>query len=162
MYTRSAKYRRGPVPWPGRYPRRWRARRRGQIRPRGAACRPSARWGSRRSCGGVAGEADGLVDNQVGAIIEDSSGYLWFATDRGVSRYDGVSWTTYTHADGLAYDNVDAILEDSSGNLWFATHGGGVSRHDRVSWTTYTESDGLAFNRVLFQSIRSEGFVHSR
>jgi hypothetical protein len=81
----------------------------------------------------------------VRAILEDSSGNLWFGTyPGGVSCYDGVSWTTYTTADGLAGDYVCAILEDSSGNLWFATQYEGVSRYDGVSWTTYSIEDGLA------------------
>jgi hypothetical protein len=74
---------------------------------------------------------------------------MWFGTmGLGVSRYDGVSWWTYTIADGLVYDGVGAIIEDSSGDLWFGTWGGGVSRYDGASWTTYTTADGLADNRV--------------
>ncbi|MCK4512364.1 hypothetical protein KAW64_11525, partial [bacterium] len=63
------------------------------------------------------------------------------------SRYDGVSWSTYTTDDGLAHDYVRAIAEDTSGTLWFGTWHG-VSRYDGVSWTTYTTEDGLANDSV--------------
>jgi len=90
---------------------------------------------------------DGLADNNVSAILEDSSGDLWFGTRDGVSRYDGVNWTTYTMADGLASGIVRTVIEDRAGNLWFGTYGG-VSRYDGVSWRTYTMADGLVDNDV--------------
>jgi ligand-binding sensor domain-containing protein len=91
---------------------------------------------------------DGLVHNQVSAVIEDSSGNLWFGTGQGVSRYDGVNWVTYDAASGTDLRYVTEIVEDSSGNLWFATLLG-VSRYDGVSWRKYTEDDGLADDYVL-------------
>jgi len=33
--------------------------------------------------------ADGLSDNNVSAIAQDSNGYMWIATSRGLNRYDG-------------------------------------------------------------------------
>ncbi len=95
------------------------------------------------------GVTDGLPSNYVHAIFEDSSGNLWFGTDGGVSRYDGVVWRTFTTDNGLAHNEVWAILEDDSGNLWFGTCGGGVSRYDGVSWRTFTTADGLASNCVF-------------
>src|SRR5207245_3077295 len=71
---------------------------------------------------------DGLASNLVTSILEDRSGVLWFGTDGGVSRYDGVSWRTFTTTDGLADDLVSSMLEDRSGALWFGTPRGGVSR----------------------------------
>ena len=88
--------------------------------------------------------------------MEDREGNLFFATwesvgdqyrGRGVSRWDGTTWTIYATADGLASDYVYAILEDREGDLWFGT-GWGVSRYDGETWTTYTTGDGLADNWV--------------
>jgi hypothetical protein len=78
---------------------------------------------------------DGLANDSVSAIVEDSSGNMWFGTvSGGVSRYDGVCWATYTTEHGLASNSIGAILEDSSGSLWFGTSGG-ISEHepDRVA-----------------------------
>ena len=33
----------------------------------------------------------------------------WFATDDGVSAFDGVNWTCYTEDDGLASNGVTSI-----------------------------------------------------
>ncbi|MFT5970079.1 MAG: ligand-binding sensor domain-containing protein, partial [Flavobacteriales bacterium] len=32
---------------------------------------------------------DGLPSNEVYEVIQDSKGFMWFATDRGVARYNG-------------------------------------------------------------------------
>jgi ligand-binding sensor domain-containing protein len=37
----------------------------------------------------------GLASNEVFAVAIDSSGNKWFGTGGGVSRFDGVNWTTY-------------------------------------------------------------------
>ena len=87
--------------------------------------------------------ADGLAGDWVWPILEDRSGNLWFGTSnylwerskksRGVSRYDGDSFVTFTTADGLANNEVWTIEEDRQGRLWFGT-GGGVSRYDGDSF----------------------------
>jgi ligand-binding sensor domain-containing protein len=96
------------------------------------------------------GPGDGLVHTRAQAILEDSIGNLWFGTYRGVSRYDGVTWTTCIYN-----TDVRAIIEDNSGDIWFGTSsvlvggGSGVGRFDGMSWTWYTTADGLAGNDVL-------------
>ncbi len=43
--------------------------------------------------------------------------------EKGVSKFDGTNWTTYTTADGLADNAVYAIAIDAQGNKWFGTTG---------------------------------------
>ena len=92
---------------------------------------------------------DGLANDWVDLIFEDTEGNMWFGTENegGVSRYDGERWKTYTTEDGLAGNQVYTIFEDSDGNLWLGTVFRGVSRYDGT-WTTYTTEDGLAHNWV--------------
>jgi sugar lactone lactonase YvrE len=92
---------------------------------------------------------DGLADNWVNSILEDSSGNIWFGTlGGGVSKYDGQGFKNFTKKDGLADNRVNSILEDFSGNIWFGTWGGGVSRYDGQGFKNFTTKDGLADNRV--------------
>ena len=109
-------------------------------------------------------EEDGLADNNVYTILEDQKGNLWFNRDvtwrrhsyersehwegKGISRYDGQQFNTFTKAEGLADDDVACMLEDREGNLWFGTLDGGVSRYDGEQFTTFTVEDGLADNWV--------------
>ncbi len=92
------------------------------------------------------GVPDGLPSGGIRAILQDQRGYLWFATDGGVSRYDGEGFVTFTTEDGLAGRYVWSMLEDREGRLWFGSQDGGVSRYDGQSWTTFTQADGLASN----------------
>ena len=69
--------------------------------------------------------ADGLAGLRVVHIAEDADGCLWFATTtNGVSRFDGVHFTTFTTRDGLSGDEVTNILAARDGRLWFGCNGG--------------------------------------
>ncbi len=79
-------------------------------------------FGPRKGFGGVA----------VRGIAEDADapgGALWFATERGVTKLVGETFTNYTIAHGLLDQNVWSLLVDSSGTVWAGTHAG-VCRFD--------------------------------
>jgi len=40
---------------------------------------------------------EGLSQSSVYAIVQDSQGFLWFATQDGLNKYDGYSFTVYQH-----------------------------------------------------------------
>ena len=91
---------------------------------------------------------DGLPDNAIRSIFEDSRGYLWIGTDAGVSRWDGETFSTFNTLDGLAGNKVWWIDEDKYGNIWFACFGGGISQFDGRHFISYTSKDGLVDNSV--------------
>ncbi len=72
---------------------------------------------------------DGFAGVCVKAIAEDKAGNLWFATEGGVSRFDGKDFTNFTVKNGLIDNDVWSILIDRTGIIWFGTMGG-VSRYD--------------------------------
>ena len=41
------------------------------------------------------GNADGLPNNDVRAIVQDRRGFLWFGTEDGLARYDGTVMRVY-------------------------------------------------------------------
>ncbi|HEY8903777.1 MAG TPA: two-component regulator propeller domain-containing protein, partial [Chthoniobacterales bacterium] len=63
---------------------------------------------------------DGLVANDTLDIAETPNGYLWIATWSGLSRFDGVRFTTFSKADGLGMpsDNVNSVFCAKDGTLW--------------------------------------------
>ncbi|MDA8886687.1 histidine kinase [Bacteroidia bacterium] len=73
---------------------------------------------------------DGLPSNEVYFVHQDKSGYLWFCTDRGVSRYNGYEFTNFTTADGLTNNTVFKCFEDWDGNIWFTCIDGSVTIFD--------------------------------
>jgi signal transduction histidine kinase/CheY-like chemotaxis protein len=65
-----------------------------------------------------------LAHDKVNAIYRDSEGVVWFGTDGGVSRFDGIGWSSLDERDGLAGNRVNAIAQDPSGAFWFGTDKG--------------------------------------
>jgi len=70
-------------------------------------------------------------DNPVNAVLEDSSGVLWFGTTAGLFRLNADGKFLPQPLPGLARVEVNAIVEDpSTGALWIGT-AGGLVRLDR-------------------------------
>ncbi len=72
--------------------------------------------------------SDGLAHGRVVSIHQDRKGYIWFATNEGLSRFDGYQFTNYGTRDGLGSMFVNIVTEDRRGRIWVGTNGGGVAR----------------------------------
>ncbi len=68
----------------------------------------------------------GLPSSEVYHVMQDELGYLWFATDRGVCRYDGHEFKVFTRKDGLPDDVVFSFYVDDLQRMWFYTYTGGI------------------------------------
>lgn len=66
----------------------------------------------------------GLSQDNVNAILQDRQGYMWFATQGGLNRYDGAQVTTYRHdprnANSPSGDFITDVVEDEEGAIWFS------------------------------------------
>jgi ligand-binding sensor domain-containing protein/two-component sensor histidine kinase/uncharacterized protein with PQ loop repeat len=62
---------------------------------------------------------DGLPSSEVYHVFQDSKGYIWLATNMGVSRFDGREFRNYDVQDGLPENTVFEIYEDEAGRVWF-------------------------------------------
>lgn len=67
---------------------------------------------------------NGLPFENVYASIQDSKGYMWFCSDRGVARFDGEDWLHLNSSDGLPDNDIHNLFEDSKGRIWFSTFNG--------------------------------------
>ncbi len=78
---------------------------------------------------------NGLQNNTVQQAFQDSRGYMWFATNHGVCRYDGYKFTSFRNDpnDSTSLSGLLArvIYEDKAGNLWIGTESGGLNRFNR-------------------------------
>lgn len=63
--------------------------------------------------------SDGLISSKVYSVQQDSKGYIWFATNNGVSRFNGYEFENFSQADGLPDNTVFNIYEDHRGRIWF-------------------------------------------
>ena len=60
-------------------------------------------------------------------LVQDEKGYVWIASESGLSKFDGVNIKNYTSEDGLAEGAVKALLKDARNNIWMGHISGGVS-----------------------------------
>jgi signal transduction histidine kinase/ligand-binding sensor domain-containing protein len=71
---------------------------------------------------------DGLSNNTVHCVLQDSKGFLWFGTDDGLNMYDGYNFKIFfsniNDTLSIAGNAVFKVKEDSRGNLWIATENG--------------------------------------
>ena len=88
-------------------------------------------------------------------VYEDRDGNVWLATEHGVQRYDGSTWTTYTVEDGLVNNAAVRLLQSRDGSMWVTTSYGGICRFDpsagsrsassgqagQAAWTTTRAED---------------------
>lgn len=61
---------------------------------------------------------EGLPSNHVYDIVEDRKGFLWIATDNGVSRFDGKYFQNFSVKNGLPSNDVLQIQCDEDGTIW--------------------------------------------
>jgi ligand-binding sensor domain-containing protein len=52
---------------------------------------------------------------------------MWFATDMGVSRYDGYEFKNYSTENGLSDNTIFSFFEDSKNRIWFLSQSGRLS-----------------------------------
>ena len=67
---------------------------------------------------------DGLPSSVIYQVMQDKKGFLWFATDAGICRYDGVNFKTFNTDNGLPDNDVLEIHEDSKGRIWLLSFSG--------------------------------------
>nr|WP_121269179.1 two-component regulator propeller domain-containing protein [Pedobacter schmidteae] len=71
---------------------------------------------------------DGLSQNSIFAITQDSRGYMWYGSRFGLNRYDGHQFRLYrsnaADTTSLSDDYISALYNDINGVLWVGTTNG--------------------------------------
>ena len=77
---------------------------------------------------------EGLPYPAVAALAQTRDGYLWLGTRVGLSRFDGITFTTYTTRElpQLTSDRISAFCEARDGTLWIGTGKGIITYRDGV------------------------------
>lgn len=98
----------------------------------------------------------GLPSNATYAVFQDSHGFIWFATDGGACRYDGVVYKTYSVAQGLPDASVRGFVEDREGALWVLTKDG-LARWDGTRFRTFGKAEGLRDTEIRSGLLARDG-----
>jgi ligand-binding sensor domain-containing protein/serine phosphatase RsbU (regulator of sigma subunit) len=94
------------------------------------------------------GIKQGLSEQKVYTLFQDSKDYIWLGTANGVSKFDGRTFDNFTSRDSLASMGVRCIIEDDQGYLWFGHLNGGISRFN-----------GTGFEKASFDTISLTGDI---
>jgi ligand-binding sensor domain-containing protein/two-component sensor histidine kinase len=61
----------------------------------------------------------GLPSNHIYDLEEDANGFMWFATNRGLVKFDGETFKIFTIRDGLPNNDTWRLETDLKGRLWY-------------------------------------------
>ena len=67
---------------------------------------------------------NGLPSNNIYSIYRDHDDFLWLATDKGILRYNGITFERFTTSDGLPDNDVFFFQEDKEHRLWMMCYNG--------------------------------------
>ncbi|MEG8946204.1 ligand-binding sensor domain-containing protein [Rosettibacter firmus] len=87
---------------------------------------------------------EGLPQNSAYSIIQTKDGFIWFGTEEGFVKFDGIRFTIYNpdNIEEMKNSLVVNIIEDSKGNLWVGTFDG-LLKYSEKEIKLYTSKDGL-------------------
>ncbi len=97
------------------------------------------------------GIKEGLSNNHVVSIAQDKQGFLWFATEEGLNRFDGVMFKSYYKQEesagmqSITGNELNCLLDDPVDSvLWIGTQRAGLNAYDyaRDTFTTYKHREG--------------------
>jgi len=106
------------------------------------------------------GTKDGLPSNNCFYTLQDSKGYIWIATDAGVSRFDGKVFENFSVDDGLPDNQILQLKEDQNGRIWFLALNGQLS----YFWNgkIYNEHNNQQLKLLRFNAIIVSFFQDSK
>jgi signal transduction histidine kinase len=97
---------------------------------------------------------DGLTSNHIYEAIQDQKGFIWFATDNGVSRFDGIEFKNFTSKDGLPDNDIANITEDATGRIW-------LSCYNEVPCFIQDNKVHTPLNEIKLRLYSNDGYIRS-
>ena len=96
---------------------------------------------------------NGLSDQVVTCITQDSSGLVWIGTVNGLNRYDGYQFKIFRHDvynnTTISNNSIKDLLVDKFGNLWIATADGlNKFNFDTEDFTNFSFSPADSFLQI--------------
>lgn len=109
---------------------------------------------------------DGLSNNVVFDIHQDSDGYIWLATNNGLNRYNGYNVKPFFHSKrdstSISSNVVLSIIEDLGGQLWVGTKNG-LNRYskDKQDFDSKIKPIDFGFpsNQVMSMTLDNSGKI---
>ena len=85
---------------------------------------------------------------RVNKILQDKTGFIWFGTDKGLFKFDGVNYHQFTTAQNLPDENVTAIAQDSLGRIWVGHKNGSLAFVDNAVVKPFNTPEGNSTQEI--------------
>lgn len=105
------------------------------------------------------GMQHGLSNNNIVGITQDRQGYMWFATESGLNRFDGHNFRVYRKnfptANSINSNELNQVYADKTDDIiWIATQRTGLNAFDtKTEQFTYFQSDSKNPNSIATNDI---------
>ena len=111
---------------------------------------------------------NGLSDNKITLIFQDSKGYIWIGTKDGLNRYNGYEFEVfknhYGDSNSISDNYITSISEDSDGNIWIGTMSGlNMLNKKEMAFTRYLNikyPNSISSDQVLAVSCDDAGNIY--
>lgn len=114
---------------------------------------------------------NGLPDNRVNDIAQDSLGRIWIAMASGIAMYDGFEWTKFGEKEGVPEVEYIRIKVDEKGTIWFlplSAYNSSILSFKNNKWgkikfskTIFDKLNALNSIEVVYQDEQPKLFVGS-
>jgi ligand-binding sensor domain-containing protein len=101
---------------------------------------------------------NGLPSNEVYQTFQDSKGYLWIATDMGVSKFNGHRFQNFSSSNGLSDNTVFGFYEDYKERVWFRSYLGKISYYFNDSIKTIPLDTNLGL--ITYLMVDKKDTIH--
>jgi len=115
---------------------------------------------------------NGLPSNRIYKIQQDRKGFIWIATDKGLSKFDGKSFKNFTTQNGLPTNDIWEFLITDDNKIWYFTRSNKLGYIQNDSIYTFSDDNNTAFyptyltkvgNQIRFRSFsRNYQFAHKK
>lgn len=98
----------------------------------------------------------GMPSDMVYDVMQDRQGFMWFATAKGICRFDGLQVKNYASVD-LSIKGVSNLHQDSKGRIWFQDFNGNIFfiKNDKIETFTLYKANGF----LKFGFIKNQLFI---
>ncbi|WGH77008.1 two-component regulator propeller domain-containing protein [Tenacibaculum tangerinum] len=104
------------------------------------------------------GVDEGLPSSQVYDAYQSKEGYIWFATDKGISRYNGYEFDNFDTNDGLTGNVILRFYPQKNGQIWcYSFHNKSLFHFDEV----FKGFKPYKYNNILAKNLSTDSIIKS-
>ncbi|MEY3237975.1 MAG: hypothetical protein RI883_2076, partial [Bacteroidota bacterium] len=102
---------------------------------------------------------DGLQSEIVNDVFQDKDGYIWFATQSGISQFNGQEFSEFAPLKVLSGVDAVSIVQDKKGRICIGTNTNGLFVYDYKKTINFKKGKGLSSDVIRKLYIDKSGVL---